>query len=56
MLFNIRTEQDKVVIDAHVTKIEVENIAQPAEDDSEDTYYRTIRFVGYDGEAIEVIE
>jgi hypothetical protein len=55
MLFNIRTEQDKVVVDAHVKRIEVENIVGPSEDEMDDTYYRTIRFVGYDGEAIEVV-
>jgi hypothetical protein len=41
---------------ADVTKIEVEveDVVKPSEDDIDDTYYRTIRFVGFNGEAIEV--
>jgi hypothetical protein len=51
--FHISTETDTVVVHAQVTRIEVENIVRPS-DDYDDTYYRSIRFIGYDGEAIEV--
>jgi len=37
-----------------VTKIEVEDIVSPGEDDPDEHYFRTIRFVGYRGESIEV--
>ena len=54
MQFQIRTEKDTVTVYADVTRIEVEDIVSPDEDDPEEHYFRTIRFVDYNGEAIEV--
>jgi hypothetical protein len=54
MQFQIMTQQDKVTVYADVTKIVVEDIVKPSEDAVDEIYYRTIRFVGSDGEAIEV--
>ena len=54
MQFHISTEKDIVTVHADVTRIEVEDIVSPDEDDPDEHYFRTIRFVGYDGEAIEV--
>jgi hypothetical protein len=54
MQFHISTDTDTVIVHAQVTRIEVENIGHPAEDATDDFYHRTIRFVGHDGEAIEV--
>jgi hypothetical protein len=54
MQFHISTEKDIVTVHADVTRIEVEDIVGPDEDDPDEHYFRTIRFVGYDGEAIEV--
>jgi hypothetical protein len=54
MQLHISTQKDTVIVHADVTKIEVEDIVSPGEDDPDEHYFRTIRFVGYDGEAIEV--
>jgi hypothetical protein len=54
MQFHIRTDKDTVTVYADVTRIEVEDIVGPGEDDPDEHYFRTIRFVGYHGEAIEV--
>jgi hypothetical protein len=54
MQFQIRTGKDTVTVYADVTKIEVEDIVGPDEDDLDEHYFRTIRFVGYYGESIEV--
>jgi hypothetical protein len=54
MKFDIRTEKDTVTVYADVAKIEVEDIVGPGEDDPDDHYFRTIRFVGSRGESIEV--
>ena len=54
MQFQIRTDKDTVLVYADVTKIVVEDIVKPSEDDIDDIYSRTIRFVGSNGEAIEV--
>jgi hypothetical protein len=54
MQFHISTQKDTVIVHADVTKIEVEDIVSPGEDDPDEHYFRTIRFVGNDGEAIEV--
>jgi hypothetical protein len=54
MQFQIRTDKDTVTVYAHVTKIEVEDIVSPGEDDPDEHYFRTIRFVGYGGESIAV--
>jgi hypothetical protein len=54
MQFQIRTERNTVTVYADVARIEVEDIVSPSEDDPDEHYFRTIRFIGYDGEAIEV--
>src|ERR671923_2994367 len=54
MQFQIRTEKDTVTVYADVARIEVEDIVSPSEDDPDEHYFRTIRFVSYSGEAIEV--
>jgi hypothetical protein len=54
MQFQISTEKDTVTVYADVTRIEVEDIVSPGEDDPDEHYFRTIRFVGYSGESIEV--
>jgi hypothetical protein len=54
MQFQIRTDKDTVTVYADVTRIEVEDIVPPDEDDPDEHYFRTIRFVGYSGESIEV--
>ena len=54
MHVHIETEKNKILIDAAVTKIEVEDIVTTGEDDPVDSAFRTIRFVTYNGEAIEV--
>ena len=54
MQFQIMTHQDKVTVYADVTNIVVEDIVKPSEDAVDEIYYRTIRSVGSDGEAIEV--
>jgi hypothetical protein len=54
MQFHISTEKDIVTVHADVTRIEVEDIVSPGEDDPDEHYFRTIRFVGYRGESIEV--
>jgi hypothetical protein len=54
MQFQISTDRDTVTVHAHVARIEVEDIVPPDEDDPEEHYFRTIRFVSYSGEAIEV--
>jgi hypothetical protein len=54
MQFQIRTNSDTVTVYADVTRIEVEDIVSPGEDDPGEHYFRTIRFVGYRGESIEV--
>jgi hypothetical protein len=54
MQFQIMTDKDKVTVYADVTKIEVEDVVGPGEDSFDESYTRTIRFTGYDGEAIEV--
>ena len=54
MHVHIETEKNKILIDAAVTKIEVEDIVTTGEDDPDEHYFRTIRFVTYNGEAIEV--
>jgi hypothetical protein len=54
MQLYIRTEKDKVVVLAEVTKIEAEDVVVPDEDSVTESYSRTIRFTGYNGEAIEV--
>jgi hypothetical protein len=51
MQFHIRTETDKVIVCAEVTKIEIEDIGSP---DVDDFFCRIIRITGFDGEAIEV--
>jgi hypothetical protein len=54
MQFQIRTDKDKILVYADVVRIEVEDIVEPDEDDPDEHYFRTIRFVGYRGESIEV--
>lgn len=54
MQFQISTEKDIVTAHADVTRIEVEDIVGPNEDNPDEHYFRTIRFVGYSGESIEV--
>jgi hypothetical protein len=54
MQLHIRSEKDKVVVPADVTKIEVSDIVTPPEEEIVGIYFRTIRFVSSDGEAIEV--
>jgi hypothetical protein len=54
MQFQIITQQDKVTVYADVTNIVVEDSVKPSEDAIDEIYYRTIRFVDSDGEAIEV--
>jgi hypothetical protein len=54
MQFEIMTDTDKVTVYADVTKIEVEDIVASDEDEPVESYCRTIRFAGYNGEAIEV--
>ena len=55
MQFHISTEKDIVTVLAAVTKIEVEDIRSSGDNDLlDEEYFRTIRFIGYDGEAIEV--
>jgi hypothetical protein len=54
MQFQIQTDKDTVTVYADVTRIEVEDIVSPREDDPDEHYFRTIRFVGYRGESIEV--
>jgi hypothetical protein len=54
MQFHISTQKDTVIVHADVTKIEVEDIVSPGEDDPDEHYFRTIRFVNSYGEAIEV--
>jgi hypothetical protein len=54
MQFHIRTDKDIVSVYADVTKIEVEDIVEPDEDEPDEHYFRRIRFVGYYGESIEV--
>ena len=54
MQFQIRTNKDTVTVYADVARIEVEDIVPPDEDDPDEHYFRTIRFIGYDGESIEV--
>jgi hypothetical protein len=54
MQFHISTDRNTVTVHADVVRIEVEEIIGPSDDDIDDTCYRTIRFISYDGEAIEV--
>jgi hypothetical protein len=54
MQFRISTTTDSITVHADVTRIEVADIVRPDEDDPEEHYFRTIRFVGYHGESIEV--
>ena len=54
MQFQISTDKDTVTVHAHVARIEVEDIVSPSEDDPDEHYFRTIRFIGYGGESIEV--
>jgi hypothetical protein len=54
MQFHILTDKDSVTVYAAVTKIEVEDIVSPGAGDPSEHYFRTIRFVTYEGEAIEV--
>ncbi len=55
MQFRISTEKDIVTVHADVTRIEVADIVGSGENDLlDEQYFRTIRFVGYHGEAIEV--
>jgi hypothetical protein len=54
MQFHISTEKDLVTVHADVTRIEVEDIVSSGEDDPDEHFFRTIRFVGHYGEAIEV--
>ena len=54
MQFHISTEKDTVTVYADVTRIEVEDIVSLGEDDPDEHYFRTIRFIGYRGESIEV--
>jgi hypothetical protein len=54
MQFQISTDKDTVTVHADVVKIEVEDIIGPDEDDIDEQYFRTIRFVSYSGESIEV--
>jgi hypothetical protein len=54
MQFHISTEKDIVTVHADVTRIEVEDIVSPDEDDPDEHYFRTIRFVNSSGESIEV--
>jgi hypothetical protein len=46
--------KDIVTVRTDVTRIEAEDIVSPGEDDLDEHYFRTIRFVGHYGEAIEV--
>jgi hypothetical protein len=54
MQFHIQTEKDTVTVHAAVTRIEVEDSVGPDEDDPDAHAFRTIRFVGNAGDAIEV--
>jgi hypothetical protein len=54
MQFHISTDKDTVTVHADVVKIEVEDIVGSDEDDIDEHYFRTIRFVGYHGESVEV--
>jgi hypothetical protein len=54
MQFQIMTDKDTVTVYADVARIEVEDIVGTGEDDPVERYFRTIRFVGYRGESIEV--
>jgi hypothetical protein len=54
MQFHISTDKDTVTVYADVTRIEVADIVGTGEDDPDEHYFRTIRFVGYSGESIEV--
>ena len=54
MQFHILTDKDSVTVYSAVTKIEVEDIVSPGAGDPSEHYFRTIRFVSYSGEAIEV--
>jgi hypothetical protein len=54
MQLKLSTKQDTITIPVAVTKIEVEDFVPTAEDDISGTCYRTIRFVGCNGESVEV--
>ena len=56
MQLHIRTDKDKVMVLADVTKIEVADVVDPGEDSFDESYSRTIRFTGSNGDAIEVVE
>jgi hypothetical protein len=54
MQLHIATEKDTVTVHADVTRIEVEDSVSPDADDPDAHAFRTIRFVGHAGDAIEV--
>ncbi len=53
MQLHLQTEKDKVLIIAEVAKIEVEDMLSP--DEGSELYFRTIRFVTSNGEAISFV-
>jgi hypothetical protein len=55
MQLKLDTKKDTITIPVDVTKIEVEDFVETFEDDSPGNCYRTIRFVGFNGESLEVI-
>jgi hypothetical protein len=54
MQLKLSTEKDTVIVPVDVTKIEVEDFVETSEDDIAGNCYRTIRFVGFNGESVEV--
>ena len=50
MQLRIATDKDTFVVHAYVSKIEIEDIVSMGDEH----YFRAIRFITYDGEAIEV--
>jgi hypothetical protein len=54
MQLKIITDRDTTIIPVDVTKIEVEEMSITSEDEVVGNCYRTIRFVGFNGEALEV--
>ena len=55
MHVHIKTEKDKVMVLADVKSIEVEDVIGGGVDSLNESYSRTIRFTGFNGEAIEVV-
>ncbi len=53
MQLHLQTEKDKVLVIAEVAKIEVEDMLSP--DEGQELYFRSVRFITSNGEAIEVL-